>query len=78
MSLSVFIVEVFLTTTGETCGFYPVTAHSMDGLEVLANELCVAFNHGLDVGVTDWRQIAEHPYAPGRTDTVPIGSCNGR
>ncbi|NIY68088.1 hypothetical protein [Streptomyces malaysiensis] len=69
--LYVYIVEVFSATTGETIGFYPITASGMDAVAVLAGELCVAFNHGREVGGTDWRQIAEHPYQPGATDTAP-------
>ncbi|MEU1552195.1 hypothetical protein ABZ517_05660 [Streptomyces scabiei] len=76
--LYVYIIEIFSATTGETCGFYPITAPGMDAVECLASELCMAFNHGLEVGFTDWRQIAEHPYTPGATDTVEAGGSDGR
>ncbi|UXX93958.1 hypothetical protein N7U49_21350 [Streptomyces sp. AD2-2] len=72
--LSVYVIEVFEATTGETLAFTTIVAPGMDVVETLAQEMCTAFNFGREVGFTDWRQIAEHPYHPGRTDAVPIGS----
>ncbi|MEU0214067.1 hypothetical protein ABZ281_02725 [Streptomyces sp. NPDC006265] len=69
--LHVYVIEIFHATTGETIGFHPVTAPGLDVVDELAPGLCMAFNFGREVGYADWRQIAEHPYHPGATDTVP-------
>lgn len=74
--LSVFVVEIFDTVQGGTLGFYPITASSVEHIDGLATELCIAMNHGRSVGGTDWRQISEHPYSPGATDTAPLKLVN--